>query len=74
MCIRDSFRYIAFGLWNGILITASLLMERRFLSWKEKLHINDKSTGWRIFMTVRTFGPVSYTHLDVYKRQSQSCP
>ena len=33
-------------------------MERRFLSWKEKLHINDKSTGWRIFMTVRTFGLV----------------
>lgn len=32
-----NFRYIAFGLWNGILITASLLMERRFLSWKEKL-------------------------------------
>ena len=53
-----NFRYIAFGLWNGILITASLLMERRFLSWKEKLHINDKSTGWRIFMTVRTFGLV----------------
>ena len=53
-----NFRYIAFGLWNGILITASLLMERRFLSWKKKLHINDKSTGWRIFMTVRTFGLV----------------
>ena len=53
-----NFRFIAFGLWNGILITASLLMERRFLSWKEKLHINDKSTGWRIFMTVRTFGLV----------------
>ena len=33
---------------------ASLLMERRFLAWKSALHINDKSTGWRIFMTVRT--------------------
>ena len=49
-----NFRYIAFGLWNGTLITASLLMERRFLAWKSVLHINDKSTGWRIFMTVRT--------------------
>ena len=29
-------------------------MERRFLAWKSALHINDKSTGWRIFMTVRT--------------------
>ena len=49
-----NFRYIAFGLWNGTLITASLLMERRFLAWKSALHIDDKSTGWRIFMTVRT--------------------
>ena len=49
-----NFRYIAFGLWNGTLITASLLMERRFLAWKTALHINDKSAAWRIFMTVRT--------------------
>ena len=47
-------RYIAFGLWNGTLITASLLMERRFLAWKSALHINDQSAGWRLFMTVRT--------------------
>ena len=49
-----NFRYIAFGLWNGVLITASLLLERTFLRWKSALHINDKSAGWRVFMTLRT--------------------
>jgi len=49
-----NFRYIAYGFWNGALITASLLMERRFQSWKQALHINGDSTGWRLFMTART--------------------
>ena len=49
-----NFRYIAFGLWNGVLITASLLLERTFLRWKAALHINDKSAAWRVFMTLRT--------------------
>ena len=49
-----NFRYIAFGLWNGVLITASLLLEKTFLRWKTALHINDKSAGWRVFMTLRT--------------------
>ena len=49
-----NFRYIAFGLWYGVLITASLLLERTFLRWKSALHINDKSAAWRVFMTLRT--------------------
>jgi len=49
-----NFRYIAYGFWNGGLITASLLMERRFQSWKQALHINGESVGWRCFMTART--------------------
>ena len=49
-----NFRYIAFGLWNGVLITASLLLERTFLQWKTALHINDNSAGWHVFMTLRT--------------------
>lgn len=50
----SSLKYIAFGLWNGAIITASLLLEKRFGVWKEKLHIDDKSAGWRIFQTLRT--------------------
>ena len=53
-----NFRYIAFGLWNGILITASLLMERRFLSWKEKAAHQRQIDRLAYFMTVRTFGLV----------------
>lgn len=49
-----NFRYITYGFWNGALITASLLMERRFQSWKSALHINDKSVGWQVVMIVRT--------------------
>lgn len=49
-----NFRYIAFGFWNGTLITSSLLMERRFQSWKSALHINDRSVIWRIVMILRT--------------------
>lgn len=49
-----NFRYLVFGFWNGTVITASLLLERRFQSWKDALHINDKSVPWRIFMTART--------------------
>ena len=49
-----NFRYIAFGLWNGVLITASLLLEKTFLRWKAALHIDDKSAAWRAFMTLRT--------------------
>ena len=49
-----NFRYIAFGLWNGVLITASLLLEKTFLRWKSALHIDDKSAAWRVFMTLRT--------------------
>lgn len=49
-----SLKYIVFGFWNGAVITASLLMERRFQVWKAALHIQDKSLGWRIFMMART--------------------
>lgn len=49
-----NFRYIVFGFWNGTLITASLLMERRFQSWKQTLRIDDKSASWRVVMILRT--------------------
>ena len=49
-----NFRYLAYGLWNGTVITASLLMERRFQSWKAALRIDDKSRPWRLFQMART--------------------
>lgn len=49
-----NWRYIAFGFWNGAIITASLLLAPRFVRWKEALHIDDKSKGWHLFQLART--------------------
>ena len=49
-----NWRYVAFGFWNGAIITASLLLAPRFLKWKEALHIDDQSKGWHLFQVIRT--------------------
>lgn len=49
-----NWRYIAFGFWNGGIITLSLLLAPRFYQWKQALRINDKSKGWHLFRLVRT--------------------
>lgn len=49
-----NWRYVAFGFWNGAIITTSLLLAPKFVQWKEKLHINEKSKGWHLFRMVRT--------------------
>ena len=33
----------------------------------------DRPTGGRVKLDGKDIGPVSYTHLDVYKRQQQGC-
>ncbi len=47
-------KYIVFGFWNGIIITASLLLAGPFTSAKSRLRIRDESAGWRIFSVLRT--------------------
>jgi len=49
-----NFRYIAFGLWNGTLITASLLLEGTFHAIWRKLRVPDDSTALRVFRIART--------------------
>lgn len=49
-----SFKYIAFGLYNGIIITSSLLLEERYKRWREKANINENVFEWRIFQILRT--------------------
>lgn len=49
-----NFRYIAYGFWNGAIITASLLLAGVYNKLKEKLHVNDKSLCWRLFGIART--------------------
>lgn len=49
------FKYIAYGLYNGGIIVISLLMEPYFKKAVEKLHINEKGRGWKLFRIIRTF-------------------
>ncbi len=49
-----NFRYIAFGLWNGILITSSLLLESRYYALRQRLQIPDDSRWLHAFRLCRT--------------------
>ena len=49
-----NFRYIAFGFYNGIIITSSLLLAGPYSTLKKKLKINEDSKLWHFFQTVRT--------------------
>lgn len=49
-----SFKYIAFGLWNGTVITLSLLLDPVFIKVKQKLHIEEKNKWFNMFRMIRT--------------------
>ena len=49
-----NFRYIFFGLYNGAIMTTSVLMAARFSKWKKKLKLNDKQPLFHGFQLVRT--------------------
>lgn len=49
-----NFRYMAFGLWNSVLITGSLLLTNQFAALRTGLHISDSSRALRVFRTLRT--------------------
>lgn len=48
-------RFIAYGMYNGIIIAVSGLLAPSYVTVKNKLHINDKSKPWHLFMILRTF-------------------
>lgn len=48
------FNFIAFGLYNGTLISLSLLFERRFNAVKKALSIDDQKAPYRAFQVIRT--------------------
>lgn len=50
-----AWKFIVYGLYNGLIIGASGLLAKNYRDWKKKYGINDKSNGWRIFQIVRTF-------------------
>ena len=50
-----SYKYVAFGLWNGVIIMISTLMQPLFDGVTDKLHINRKNFFFRLFQMIRTF-------------------
>lgn len=51
----SSWKYVAFGLWNGGIIMLSTLLEPAFEQMTAKLRINVKTLGFRVFQMLRTF-------------------
>lgn len=50
-----AWKFIVYGLYNGGIIAFSGLMAPHYRTWKKKLGIVDKSSGWQLFQIVRTF-------------------
>lgn len=55
-----SWRYILWGVANGIVIISAMCLEPFFNASKEKLHIKNDSKGWQVFSMLRTFWLVSF--------------
>lgn len=50
----SSFKYVAFGLYNGIIITGSLLLQDKYTVWATRIGINTRTFDWKIFQIIRT--------------------
>lgn len=50
-----NWKYLGFGLWNGGIIMLSSLLAPAYAAMAEKLRINVKSAGFRLFQILRTF-------------------
>lgn len=55
-----SWRYILWGIFNGVIIITSMCLEPWFQKSKEYLHIKDKNGCWKAFQTLRTFFIISF--------------
>jgi len=49
-----SWKYIAFGIWNGGIITFSVINAPNYSKVLDKLHINPESLYWKLFQIART--------------------
>ncbi len=48
-------KYIAFGVWNGLIIMLSAILGPVYDSTKRSLHINQDAAWWKLFQMLRTF-------------------
>lgn len=49
------FKYIAYGLYNGLIIVSGLICEPYFRKIESLFHINTKAFSWKVFQICRTF-------------------
>ena len=50
-----AWKFIVYGLYNGLIIAFSGLMAPAYRNWKKALHISDKSRAFHLFQMARTF-------------------
>jgi len=50
-----NWKYVGFGLWNGLILFASGMLKPVFAKTNEGLHINTESVPWRVWQMFRTF-------------------
>ncbi len=51
----SSWKYVAYGIWNGVIITSGILLAPVYAKGLKVCHINGESAGWKFFMMLRTF-------------------
>ena len=56
-----SWKYVAYGLVNGLILAFSELMSGVYVSWKKALHISGKENWYHFFQILRTFLVVCFT-------------
>ena len=55
----SSYKYVAYGLWNSIIISSSILLEPTYKKILQKLNVNTECFSWKLFQIVRTFFLIS---------------
>lgn len=51
----SSWKYVAYGIWNGVIITAGILLEPVYQKGLALFRVKEKSYGWSLFQMFRTF-------------------
>lgn len=51
----SSYKYVAYGLWNSIIISGSILLDPVYKKILGKLRVNTECFSWKLFQIARTF-------------------
>ncbi|MBP3835985.1 MAG: MBOAT family protein, partial [Pyramidobacter sp.] len=55
-----NWKYVAYGVWNGVFIMSGILMEDFYQKTRELCGINEATVTWRLFRMIRTLVIVSF--------------